>query len=63
MFGLAGTLAFERGNWAESLGWHNGRKCGEKTGRNNWRRIGLAIARTDNPAATPSLKPNISPFR
>ena len=62
MFGLAGTFAFEGGNWAESLGWHNGRKYGEKTGRNNWMRIGLAIARTDCPAATPSLTPNISPF-
>jgi len=62
MFGLAGTLAFERGNWAKSLGRHNGRTYGEKTGRNNWMRIGLAIARADYPAATPPLKPNILPF-
>jgi len=53
----------ERGKWAKSLGWHLGRKHGEKTIRNNWMRIGLAIARADYPAATPPLMPNISPFR
>jgi Enolase, C-terminal TIM barrel domain len=31
--------------------------------RNNWMRIGLAIARADYPAATPPLKPNTSRFR
>ena len=45
------------------LGWHIGRKYGEKTVRNNWMRIGLPIARADYPAATPPLKPNISLFR
>ena len=60
---LARKTRCEHGNWAKSLGRHIGRKYGEKTVRNNWMRIGLVIAWADYPAATPPLKPNISPFR